>query len=125
MIEVTGVNLAEFAKAVYELSKPQGLGFLQFQEGGLSTAEAEAIVRGDDKHSWQKSSSSALDMDYVKGRACKMHVHKSDDGKLTIQDSWYDHTDAQFDALLARFNLKREAKPEHSSSCNCDACRRK
>jgi hypothetical protein len=35
MIDISGIDLVKFAQAVYELSKPQGLGFLHFSPGPL------------------------------------------------------------------------------------------
>jgi hypothetical protein len=32
-IDITGVDMVEFVKKVYELSLPQGMGFLHYQEG--------------------------------------------------------------------------------------------
>jgi hypothetical protein len=63
-----------------------------------------------------------ISMDYVKGRACKMTVWKKG-GDLQIRDSWYDHTDDQFDELLSTFNISRGSKGEHGAACNCSDCR--
>ena len=35
MIDVTGIDLVEFAKKVYELSVPQGMGILHFTPQAL------------------------------------------------------------------------------------------
>lgn len=88
MIEITGVDLVAFAKAAYELSQPQGMGWLHARPGPLDDATAEDLVRRC------ASGSVALHMDYVHGRSCKMVVFREDDGRLMISDSWYDHTDA-------------------------------
>ena len=92
MIDITGVDLIAFVKGVYGLSRPQGLGFLHFEDGGLSDEEAQNIVRVDDPR-------MPVHMDYVKGRACKMRVYKEGD-KLYIYDSWHDHSPDQLRALL-------------------------
>ena len=117
MIDITGINLIEFAKKVYELSVPQGLGFLHFTSKPLTDEEAEQLVNvfKDDK-------TLALDMDYVKGRACKMHVRR-ENGKLTISDTWYDHTDRIYHQLLSHFNIVQEStNKEHGCACNCIDC---
>ena len=44
MIDITEIDLVEFVKRVYDLSKPQGLGFLHYEAGQLSTDEAKKIV---------------------------------------------------------------------------------
>ena len=95
MIEVTGCDLVELAKAAYDLSVPQGLGFLHFEEGGLSDDEAKSLIKED--------SLSPLSLDYVKGRACKLTVFKDND-RLYINDKWFDHTEGQLAELVSRIN---------------------
>ena len=100
MIEVTGVDLKELVKAAYDLSKPQGLGFLHFEEGGLSDEEAEKYITDHPRF--------AVMMDYVKGRACKLDVFKDSEGRLFIQGSWFDHSEAQLAELLKRIGIVHE-----------------
>lgn len=118
MIDITGVDLKEFVKKVYELSAPQGLGFLHYKEGSLSNIECENIIEmgRDDR--------IALDMDYISGRACKMIVFKEEE-KLWIRTAWYDHTDEQLKELLQHFNITTKEKREHGVSCNCFNCQKK
>ena len=115
-IEITGIDLREFAKKVYELSVPQGMGFMHFTDEPLSNEEANNLIIEDYTY--------ALDMDYVKGRACKMMVCKKED-KLLIGNSWYDHTDSQLQELLNHFNITIPKLREHSVCCNCVECRSK
>lgn len=115
MIDITGTDLVEFAKKVYELSVPQGLGFLHFTPSPLTDEEAKQLVNDDDNY-------IALDMDYVKGRACKMVVCRRKEGKLTITDNWYDHTDRIFQQLLDQFNIEKSSEKEHGCACNCIDC---
>jgi hypothetical protein len=110
MIDVTGIDLVEFAKAVYEASLPQGLGVLHAAPGPLSDEEARSIAEAP-----------KFSMDYVGGRACKMCVSQRD-GKLLIADTWYDHTDEQYDELLSQFGLTRTSKKKHGCACNCEKC---
>lgn len=117
MIDITGIDLAKFAQKAYELSIPQGLGFLHATASPLSDEEATCLV--------QKEGGIALSLDYVKGRACKMVVWRDAAGKLTIRDAWYDHTNEQFKQLLAAFNLSLPAEVEHGISCNCVNCQSK
>jgi len=114
MIEITGIDLVKFAQAVYELSQPQGMGILHYTPEPLTAEEAKQLMRDDDR--------SPLGMDYVKGRACKMHIRR-ENGKLFISDTWYDHTDRVYDELLGRFGIKRPiAESEHGCACNCIDC---
>ncbi len=117
MIDVTDVDLVKFAQKVYELSKPQGMGFLHYTSDPLTTEEAEQLVE-----SCKNDTMCVLSMDYIKGRSCKMHVRRSGD-KLTISDSWYDHTDEQLKELLRAFNVEPTAEiAEHGCACNCADC---
>lgn len=119
-IDLTGVDLKEFAKKVYELSVPQGFGFFHAVDGPLSEEDAISIVNGfaDDKR-------IALGMDYTHGRACKMTVFKDESGKPFIYNSWYDHTDSQLATLLEHFNISSAIfeKADHEAACNCSDCK--
>ena len=99
-IDITGVDLCKFVQEVYALSHPQSLGHLHYRDGDLPLAEAQARVNRckDDKH-------VAVALDYVNGRSCKMTVHRHGD-RLTINDSWFDHTSAQLAELLKRCGIK-------------------
>ena len=115
MIDVTNVNMVEFVKKAYELSRPQGMGMMHFKPGPLSDAAAQELIQED----------GTASMDYVLGRACKMHVHNRD-GRLMINDSWFDHSDAQFDELLEHVGITPKAGSavsDHGPACNCDDCR--
>ncbi len=118
MIDITGVDLVKFAQKVYDLSVPQGLGFLHFKSGGLSEEDARELI---EKWENMKPTNTALSMDYVHGRACKMHVRK-EGGKLLIADTWYDHTDSQFEELLKSFSIELTSKSKHGVACNCNDC---
>ena len=96
MINVTKAKIIEIVKVAYDLSAPQGMGFVHFQEGGLTDEEAEAII-----NRCKNSPYYAVDMDYIKGRAVKLAVAKEGD-KLFIPDSWYDHSEEQLQELLRR-----------------------
>jgi hypothetical protein len=100
-IDVTGIDLVKFAQDVYDLSSPQGLGFIHATPAPLADDEARAIVERE-----RPGGFIALSMDYVRGRACKMSVHREGE-KLTIPDRWFDHSDDQLDELLARHHVKR------------------
>jgi hypothetical protein len=116
MIDVTGIDLVELAKEAYRLSVPQGLGLLHFTPEPLSNEEARSLVRPDDPY--------PLDMDYCKGRSIKLHVRKERNGRLTLDDSWYDHTDDQYRRLLNSVGIVTpDLAPQfHGHSCNCKDC---
>jgi hypothetical protein len=120
MIDITGIDLVKFVQKVYELSVPQGLGFLHFTPTPLSEEEAKKIIDFDGR----MKSKIKVSMDYVSGRACKMIVWEKD-GKLGIADSWYDHTDKQLKQLLSEFNINVKTTGEHGCACNCADCQNK
>lgn len=94
-LNITGVDLKELAKAAYRFSRPQGLGFLHFEEGELSDADAQQLVDHGVKYF-----GGGLSMDYVKGRACKLNASVRN-GELFISGRWYDHTEDELQMLLA------------------------
>ena len=103
-IDVTGIDLVKFVQAVYRISKPQGMGILHYKAGELSEEDAKAIVKRD-----ETSSTCALSMDYVHGRACKMGVRREPDNRLSISDRWYDHTSQDLQDLLGELGITMTA----------------
>jgi len=116
MINITGINLAEFAKKVYELSVPLGLGQLHYTEEPLSDADANECVELS-----AKDDHIALNMDYVHGRSCKMIVFRNEDA-LEIRSPWYDHTNTQLKELLDAFDIEDKSSGEHGCACACKDC---
>ena len=92
--------MAGLVRAAYDLSSPQGLGFLHYKEGVLSDELVENIINQP------TSNSVALRMDYIRGRACKLTVFKRGD-RLFIGNEWYDHTESQLNELLDRVEVVR------------------
>lgn len=111
MIDVTGINKVAFAKAVYRLSVPKGMGFLPATMGELDDVIAQEIADCETFH-----------MDYVNGRGCKMWL-REDNKKLLAPDSWYDHTNDDYKQLLSEFGFNLEKDPEHGCCCECDKCK--
>ena len=94
MIDVTGIDFVKFAKKVYELSSPQGLGILNSDNKLLTENEAKAIIKN-----WKGDYLYVVSMDYIKGRSCKMDVIKKE-GKMYMPESWYDHSGEDLKELL-------------------------
>lgn len=92
-IEVTGISLVELVKKAYALSVPQGMGFVHFKDGDLSDDEAKTLIREDDTR-------CPVSLDYVRGRSVKFSVYREGD-RLFIRKSWYDHSDAALQELVA------------------------
>lgn len=107
MIEITGCDLTKLVKAAYSLSKPQGMGFLQFKPGDLSDEEtAEILARG--------TKTEPVSMDYVLGRACKLDVFCDENNRLWILDDWFDYSDAQLAQLLHAIDISPQ---QDTASC--------
>ena len=122
-VDITGVMLPEFVKAVYNISGPQGLGILHYTPEELTNDEVNEVLDA----TW--FGSVALNMDYVKGRACKMVVFKDEDS-IYINYPWFDHTHEDFVSLLRAVWPKSKPFPvikhdEHGPTCNCAECRSK
>lgn len=120
-IDITGVDLIKFVKEVYKLSISVGLGRLHFRGGGLTDKEAEEIL-----DVCKSDPEFCLDMDYVRGRACKMTVFR-DRNRIYIRSPWYDHTDMRLKMLLNAVWPKDKTFPElkaeeHGTACHCMHC---
>lgn len=100
-IDVTGIDLGLLVRTAYDLSSPQGLGFLNFKPQPLSDEEVEEIVTRN------KSGWCVVSMDYVNGRACKFDVYNMED-RLYIKDRWYDHTKEQLAELCRRCGVPEQ-----------------
>lgn len=86
-------------RAAYDLSRPQGMGYLHFQEGPLPDDVLTQIKA-------TAHSRIVASMDYVRGRAVKQGVYRSDDGLLYIEaDRWFDHSIDDLRELAKRAEL--------------------
>lgn len=97
LIDITDVDMVKFVTAVYDLSRPQGLGFLHAVPGSLPEAEAKelaAFFLETDR------------LDYVKGRSCKMTLYR-ENGRMYIHPDWYDHSYEDMNDLLKAVGLQR------------------
>jgi len=112
MIDVTNADKIKMVKKVYDLSRPQGLGVIHFTTEPLTDEEAKSLINSD----------GTIDMDYIKGRACKFNTWKEKE-RFFISDTWYDHTNEQFKELLEDVGLALTETGEHGCACNCDDCR--
>lgn len=116
-INITGVDLIKFVQKAFELSSPQGFGHYHYKPGGLSDEQAKAlIVEGDKEY--------AVSLDYVQGRAVKMHVARDEEGRLSIDNAWFDHSDRQLEKLLEHVEIApavieqaRIARAKYDAEC--------
>lgn len=85
-------------RAAYDLSRPQGLGFLQATQGPLDEETLTDIKT-------RESGRCAAGMDYVHGRAIKLTVRRDCDKLYIDADWWFDHSLADLQELAARAGL--------------------
>lgn len=107
-IEIPSDKLADAVKLAFDLSSPQGLGFLHHREGGLEDGVVNEIIERE------KRGAVAASMDYVHGRSCKFTVYRGGerpdwDDKLYISSSWYDHSDRALEELLTGIGVNDPA----------------
>lgn len=74
MVDIKGLNKAEVLAALYNNSKPQGLGFLNFDAKNMTVAEAEEILK------------KTTDFDYLKGRVMKVNLSSDDSFEEWLYD---------------------------------------
>lgn len=109
------IDIVKLFMTAYDLSRPQGLGFLNFNPKPLSRSAAEAIVND------HKRPDGSYYFDYVAGRALKFSIRKEPDG-YSINNPWYDHTDASLRELLRTFDISMGETKEHGCACACPMC---
>ncbi|CAO4838974.1 MAG: hypothetical protein CNLJKLNK_00899 [Holosporales bacterium] len=63
-VDITGVPKEAVLMALYNVAKPQGLGFMHYRNENMTMEEAKAIV------------DSCLDFDYLMGRVMKVNLSK-------------------------------------------------
>jgi hypothetical protein len=103
-INVTNVDMPAFVKAVYDLSKPSGMGWLYAAPGDIGD-DVLAEIMADYNAAMQARELTVLRLNYVQGRACMISIWRDVDGQLYIVDGWYEHTPELFAELLNRFSL--------------------
>ena len=101
-VTITRDNLPKVIAKAYELSQPQGMGFLHAKPGEIPDDVLQQIlVRSDAGDNQYRK---AIRLDYVQGRAIKLGIHfDAEAGSYYLEDTghgWYDHSDEQWVELL-------------------------
>lgn len=63
MVNIKGINKAELLAALYNNSKPQGMGILQYEKADMTKLEAEELLN------------ETMSFDYLKGRVMKIDLN--------------------------------------------------
>ena len=101
-IQIPEDKLNAVVRGAYKHSRPQGMGFLHYQDGEMSAAAAEEFIRRPDGLAISKSHERSIlvvSLDYVQGRACKFNVWLSK-GQFYCESRWYDHSKEQLKTML-------------------------
>lgn len=92
MVDIKGLKKAEVLAALYNNSKPQGLGFSHFDPTKMTVEKAEEILK------------QTTDFDYLRGRVMKVDL-SSDDG---FEEWLYDRDNGVGAAQIVIDELRRE-----------------
>lgn len=115
-IEIPAEKLPDLIRNAYAISRAQGLGFLQNHKTEISDDAVEKIIKPEGP--------IAACMDYVNGRSCKMTVFRRE-GRLFIDNRWYDHSTAQLKELLSKIGVSPDAveTARAKEAAYCEQCR--
>lgn len=75
MVNISGLSRATVLAALYNHSKPLGMGYLKFQAGDMDKATAESLLEQTDY------------FDYLRGRVMKVHLPA---GATAFDEALYD-----------------------------------
>lgn len=104
MIKITGADLIKLTQKAYELSTPRGMGYIHAKPGGLDEETAAKLITSV----VGLNPNIRLSYDYLVGRAVKLTVWQDENLDLWVDDTWYDHSDAQLRELLAHVGIIKE-----------------
>ena len=110
VVDLTGADLLVMVQKAYDLSVPQGMGFLHYLDGHtINDEQADMLLEA------QRGSMDAFRLDYVHGRSVKLTVYRAEilaeapEGiTMFMHPDWYDHSEAQLEALLEACMPKKE-----------------
>src|SRR5438105_3753792 len=73
-IDISKFDKADVLAALYNNSKPQGMGFLHFDPTPMSRDEAARLLNGEDKQNHTSGYHCSTYFDYLKGRVMKVDL---------------------------------------------------
>lgn len=101
-VTITRANLPKVIAKAYDLSQPQGMGFLHAKAGGIPDEVLQQILDRSDNAKFDMNRDVRLD--YVQGRAIKLGIGFDAEARtFYLEDrgsGWYDHSDEQWVELL-------------------------
>lgn len=119
MIKITGCDLEALVKKAYQLSRPQGLGWIDKSQDKKELTDNEVSnILSAPHEDWVP-----VQIDYLHGKAVKLTVFRFDD-QLYVENYWHDHSDQDFLALLSSIGIPEKAvhiakneKAEYKAMC--------
>lgn len=99
-------KLTTVLAAAFDLSSPQGMGFLHYQPGNAKPELFQEVVDEAVAADPAKPFFKSISLDYVQGRACKFNVHYDKDGWYIEGPRWYDHSPEALLELVNRCGLE-------------------
>lgn len=75
MIDITGLDPADVLRTLYNHSKPQGMGFLDFDPANMRIEEARTLLAENDR------------FDYLNGRVLKIKIENPINPRLYDRDN--------------------------------------
>jgi hypothetical protein len=91
MINITGIDKAEILRALYNYSRPLGMGILHFTPEDMTVAEARELLK------------SQTYFDYLKGRVMKIDLSSD-----SLRDDLYDRDNGRGACYSALRHLIKE-----------------
>jgi hypothetical protein len=96
MIDITGLDKAAVLAALYNASRPLGMGFMQYDSKPMTAADAAPFLE------------SRTDFDYLKGRVMKVDLKGN-----TFDPRWYDRDNGDGAAAKAVDALRVSGNPNN------------
>jgi hypothetical protein len=97
-INITGLNKAAVLAALYNASRPQGMGFLQYTPEPMTIEQAEALLDSGQTY-----------FDYLQGRVMKVDLSNDD----SFNDRLYDRDNGEGAAAIAIASLRATENPDN------------
>lgn len=105
MIDLTGLDKAAVLAALYNGSRPLGMGRLHFDPADMTIEEARALLADPEPTSDIGFSRKRMDFDYLKGRVMKVDLSGD-----TLDPWGYDRDNGEGAAAQIIASLRVEAK---------------
>lgn len=97
-IKITREQLPHVISKAFDLSQPQGMGYLHYKPGPIPEDTLDRILeRTDNNEGYRKG----VSLDYVEGRAVKLYIPYEPEYGYYMEDDgrWFDHSNEAWEEL--------------------------